>query len=71
LAILAKFAEKTFRRSLQPPEEILRAIQEAGSHFPFEDFQNVIKSWMERLTWVIANNEEYRHGKSRLESDLI
>jgi hypothetical protein len=35
---------------LQDPEEILRAIQEARNHFAFEDFQNVFKSWMGRLT---------------------
>jgi histone-lysine N-methyltransferase SETMAR len=58
-------------RHLHGPEEILRAIQEAWSHFTFEDFQNVFKSWMERRTWVIANNEEYCHYKSRLESDSI
>jgi hypothetical protein len=61
LTILTNLAEKTFRGSLQDPEGILRAIQEAWYHFTFEDFQNVFKSWMERLTWVIANNGEYCH----------
>jgi histone-lysine N-methyltransferase SETMAR len=37
-------------RQLQSSEEILRAIQEAWNHFTFEDFQNVFKPWMERLT---------------------
>jgi hypothetical protein len=37
-------------RDLQGPEEILRAIQEACSHVTFEDFHNVFRSWMERLT---------------------
>jgi hypothetical protein len=34
-------------RHLQGPEEILTAIQEAWSHFTFEDLQNVFKSCME------------------------
>jgi hypothetical protein len=46
---------------LQGPEEILRAIQEGWRHFTFQDFQNVFKSWMERVTSVIANNREYCH----------
>jgi hypothetical protein len=28
------------------PVEILRVIDEAQSHFTFEDFQNIFKSWM-------------------------
>jgi hypothetical protein len=48
-------------RHLQGPEEILRTIPKAWSHFTFEDFQNVFKVWMERLTWLIANNGEYCH----------
>jgi hypothetical protein len=48
-------------RHFHGPEEILRAIQEASSHFIFEDFQNVFKSWMDRLTWPIAHNREYYH----------
>jgi hypothetical protein len=43
-------------RHLHGPEEILRAIQEVWSHFTFEDFKNVFKSWTEQRTWVIANN---------------
>jgi hypothetical protein len=31
-------------RDLQGPEEILRAIQKAWSHFTFENFRNVFKS---------------------------
>jgi hypothetical protein len=58
-------------RHLLDPEEILRAIQEARRHFTFEDFQNVFKSWTERLAWVIADNGKYCHSKSRLQSDLI
>jgi hypothetical protein len=42
-------------------EEILRAIQKGWSHFILEDFQNVFKSWMERLTCVIANNGDCCH----------
>jgi hypothetical protein len=61
LTILANIEKKNFQISLQGPEDILKAIQEAWSHFTFEDFQNVFKSWMERLTWMIANNEEYCH----------
>jgi hypothetical protein len=53
-------------RYFQGPEEILRAFQEAQSHFTFEDFQNVIKSWMDRLIWEIANNVEYYHEKKSL-----
>jgi hypothetical protein len=61
LMIRANLAEKHFQGSFQGPEEILRAIQEARSHCIFEDFQNVFKSRMERLIWVIANNGEYCH----------
>jgi hypothetical protein len=43
---------------VQSPEEILRAIQEPWSDCTFEEFQNVLKSCMERLTWMIANNRE-------------
>jgi hypothetical protein len=62
---------KTVRGSLQGPEQILRATQEAWNHFTFEDLQNVFKLWMERLTWGIANNGEYCHQNNRLESHLI
>jgi hypothetical protein len=48
-------------RHLEGPEPFLRVIQEAWSHFTFEYFQNVFKSWMERLIWAIANNKEYCH----------
>jgi hypothetical protein len=58
-------------RRLQGPEDIVRAIQEGWNRFTFEDCQNVFKSWMERLTWVIANNGKYFHYKNRLESHLI
>jgi hypothetical protein len=51
-------------RYLDSPEEMPRVIQEAWSYLTFEDFQNVFKSSMERLTWVIANNGEYYHEKS-------
>jgi hypothetical protein len=71
LTVLTNLAEKTFRGSFQCPEEILRSIQEVRSHFTFKDFQNVFKSWMERLTWVIANNWKSCHQKSRLENNLI
>jgi hypothetical protein len=53
-------------RHLQDPEELLRAIQEAWTDFIFEQFQNAFKSWIERLTWVIANNGEYCHYKTSL-----
>jgi hypothetical protein len=48
-------------RHLQDPEEeeILKAIQEARNHFTFEDFQNIFKSWMERLICMIVDNREY------------
>jgi hypothetical protein len=48
-------------RYVQGPEENLRTMQEPWSHFAFEDFQNIFKSRMERLIWVIANNGEYSH----------
>jgi hypothetical protein len=31
-------------------------FRKAWSYFTVEDFQNVFKSWIERLTWVIENN---------------
>jgi hypothetical protein len=46
---------------MQDPEVILRRIQEACNHFIFEDFQNVFKSSIERLTCVIAYNGKYCH----------
>jgi hypothetical protein len=58
-------------RHFQGSEDILRAIQEPWGHFTFEDFENVFKSRMERLTWMIATSGEYCHYKGRLESDLI
>jgi hypothetical protein len=58
-------------RHLQGPEEIFRAIQETWSHFPFKDFQTVFKSWTERVTWVIANNGEYRQSENCVESDFM
>jgi hypothetical protein len=47
---LGTIQEMITDRHLQGPEKILRAIQEAWSYFAFEDFQNVFKLWMERLT---------------------
>jgi hypothetical protein len=41
------------------PEDILRLIQEVGSQFTFDGFQNVFKSLMGRPTRVIANNGKY------------
>jgi hypothetical protein len=58
-------------RHLDGPEKILREIQEAWSHFTFEDFQNVLKSWIEGVTWGIATNMEFPHSKSCSSSSLI
>jgi hypothetical protein len=64
--VFGTIQEMIKHRRLQGPEEILRAIQEAWSRFVFEDFQNVIMSEMEQLTWVIANNRKYHYSKRRL-----
>jgi hypothetical protein len=61
LTILANLAERKFQGTFQGPEAILRVIHGASSHFAFEDFQNVFKSWIDRLTWVIPNNGEHCH----------
>jgi hypothetical protein len=58
-------------RHLQGLEAILRAIQEAWSHFLFEDFQNVFKSWMERLIWLTVNYEDSCPSKSHWDSYWI
>jgi hypothetical protein len=61
LTIWANLREKTFKRSLQNSDEILRVIREPRNHFTFEEFQNTSKPWMEGSTWVIVNNEQNRH----------
>jgi hypothetical protein len=47
---LGTIKEMITDQHLQGLEEILRAIQQIWSYFAFEDFQNVFKLWMERLT---------------------
>jgi hypothetical protein len=46
-------------QQLQSPKEILAAVTEQWNESIFEELQNILLAWMERLQSVIQNGEEY------------
>jgi hypothetical protein len=46
-------------REFQSQGEILSAVAKMWNGLTLADVQRVFQEWMERLTWVVANNGKY------------